>query len=134
MEKPFPVSVDNWNARMSLASDRNRTKLGSAEMDNENDAIAAVLAGYGEALNRSDTEAAMRLYAPDAVFMPQNSPSSIGIEAIRAAYDAIFKAITLQVTFEVAEIRAIAPDWAFARTNSAGRVSIHATGGGRAEA
>ena len=103
-------------------------------MSNEEEAIAAVLARYQETLNRSDIEAAMKLYAFDAVFMPQNSPSSIGIEAIRAAYDAIFRTITLQVTFEVAEIRGIAADWAFARTNSAGKVSVHATGETAAEA
>jgi ketosteroid isomerase-like protein len=46
----------------------------------------------------------------------------------------VYDAITLDVNFEVAEIRQIAPDWAFARTNSAGKVEIKATGEGGPEA
>jgi uncharacterized protein (TIGR02246 family) len=97
-------------------------------MNVDEKAIAAVLAKYQEALNQSSTEAVMKLYASDGVFMPQNSPSSVGTQAIRKAYDAVFDAITLTVKFDIAEIRQLAPEWAFARTNSAGRVKIHATG------
>ncbi len=70
----------------------------------------------------------MKHYAPDGVFMPQNFPSSVGTGAVRKAYDAVFDAITLTVDFKVAEIRQVAPDWAFARTNSAGTVKVQATG------
>ena len=76
----------------------------------------------------------MKLYASDGVFMPQNSPSSIGSGAVRKAYEAVFGAITLSVKFEIAEIRQIAPDWVFARTNSAGTTKIYATGAGGPEA
>jgi uncharacterized protein (TIGR02246 family) len=96
---------------------------------NENEkAIAAVLTNYQDALNQSSTDAVMKLYASDGVFMPQNSPSSVGADAVRKAYDAVFGAITLQVKFAIAEILQIAPDWALARTNSAGKVKVHATG------
>ncbi len=97
-------------------------------MTTEEKAIAVVLAKYQDALNQSSTDAVMKLYASDGVFMPQNSPSSVGAQAVRKAYDAVFDAITLDVKFDIAEIRQLAPDWAFARTNSAGRVKIHATG------
>jgi uncharacterized protein (TIGR02246 family) len=97
-------------------------------------AVADILAKYQDALNQSDTDAVMRLYANDGVFMPQNSPSSVGVDAIRKAYDAVFKTITLTVTFNVAEVVEMAPNWVFARTNSAGVVKIHATGGGGPEA
>jgi uncharacterized protein (TIGR02246 family) len=97
-------------------------------MTADESAIAAVLKRYEEALNDSNAEAALKLYAPDGVFMPQNSPSSVGAQAVRKAYDAVFKAIKLTVKFDIAEIHQVAPDWAFARTNSAGRVLIHATG------
>jgi ketosteroid isomerase-like protein len=60
--------------------------------------------------------------------MPQHSPSSVGTAALRQAYDAVFAAIKLTVQFEIAEIRQIAPDWVFARTNSAGRAKTNATG------
>ena len=103
-------------------------------MTPDEQAVATGLSAYQAALNQSDTEAAMRLYAADAVFMPQHSPSSVGIAAIRAAYEAIFATITLAVTFEVAELRQLSPDWVLARTNSAGTVTVHATGVQTAEA
>jgi uncharacterized protein (TIGR02246 family) len=97
-------------------------------------AVAAVLAQYQDALNQSDTSAVMRLYAPDGVFMPQNSPSSIGADEVRRAYDGVFKTIKLTVKFDVAEVVEMAPNWVFARTNSAGTVKGHATGAGGPEA
>ena len=96
-------------------------------------AVAAVLAKYQDALNQSNTDAVMKLYASDGVFMPQNSPSSVGSQAVRKAYDAVFDAIQLTVKFEIAEVCQLAPDWAFARTNSAGKVKVHATGESAAE-
>ena len=103
-------------------------------MNADEQAVAAVLAKYQDALNQSDTNAVMKLYASDGVFMPQHSPSSVGAVAVRKAYDAVFNAITLTVKFNVAEIHQIAPGWAIARTNSAGTVKIKATGGGGPEA
>ena len=97
-------------------------------MNAEEQAAAGVLKKYGDAFNRSDTDAATELYASDAVFMPQHSPSSVGAAAVRKAYDALFNAITLQVKFEIAEVKQLASDWVLARTNSAGKVKIHATG------
>jgi uncharacterized protein (TIGR02246 family) len=96
-------------------------------------AVAEVLAKYQDALNQSDTDAVMKLYAPDGVFMAQHSPSSVGAEEVRGAY-AVFKAIKLTVKFNIAEIVEMAPNWAFARTNSAGTVKVHATGAGGPEA
>src|SRR5258707_92338 len=97
-------------------------------------AVTAVLAQFQDALNQSDTCAVMRLYAPDGVFMPQNRPSSIGAAEVRRAYDGVFKTIKLTVKFDVAEIVEMAPNWVFARTNSAGTVKVHATGAGGPEA
>ena len=97
-------------------------------------AVAATLAKYQDALNQSDTDAVMELYASDGVFMPQTSPSSIGVDAVRKAYDAVFQAIKLAVKFDIAEVVEMAPDWVFARTNSAGTVKVYATGSGGAEA
>ena len=98
------------------------------------EAVAAVLAKYQDALNASDTDAVMPLYTDDGVFMPPYSQSAVGATAVRRAYDAVFKAIKLTVTFKVAEIVPMGPDWAFARTNSAGTVKVHATGATSAEA
>jgi len=103
-------------------------------MNADEQAVAAVLAKYQDTLNQSDTNAVMNPYASDGVFMPQHFPSSVGAVAVRKAYDAVFNAITLTVKFNVAEIHQIAPEWAIARTNSAGTVKVRATGGGGPEA
>ena len=103
-------------------------------MNANEQAVAAVLAEYQDALNQSDTDAVMKLYASDGVFMPQHFPSSVGADAVRKAYLAVFEAITLRVEFEVAEVLQIAPDWAIARTNSAGTAKVNATGDGGPEA
>jgi uncharacterized protein (TIGR02246 family) len=79
-------------------------------MNADETAVAAILREYETALNASDAEAALRLYAPDGVFMPQHSPSSVGTAAVRRAYEGVFAAITLTVEFQIAEIRQIAPD------------------------
>ena len=103
-------------------------------MNAEERAIATVLSKYEDALNGSDTAAVMKLYAPDGVFMPQHFPSSVGSDAVRKAYDGVFGAITLTVKFAIAEIKQVAPDWAFARTNSVGTVKVSATGQSSPEA
>jgi uncharacterized protein (TIGR02246 family) len=97
-------------------------------------AVAEVLAKYQDALNNSDTNAVMRLYADDGVFMPPYSQSAVGAAAVRQAYDAVFKEIKLSVKFKVAEVVEMAPNWVFARTNSAGTTTINATGAKSAEA
>ena len=103
-------------------------------MNTEEKAIATALSRYEEALNQSDTAAVMKLYAPDGVFMPQHFPSSVGADAVRKAYDEVFRTITLTVKFAIAEIKQVGPDWAFARTNSAGTLKVNATGQSSPEA
>ena len=97
-------------------------------MENEERQIAAVLAGYAEAANRSDVDAVLALFAADAVFMPQGFPSSVGAAAVRAAYAAVFEAVSLDIAFTVAEIRQLSPDWAMLRSTSSGTTTIRATG------
>ena len=92
-------------------------------------AITETLRSYQAALNASDTDAVMALYAEDGVFMPQHFPSAVGVEQVRGAYDAVFAAIKLNVAFEIVEIVPLTDDWAFARTNSAGTVTVLASGG-----
>jgi ketosteroid isomerase-like protein len=75
----------------------------------------------------------MPLYAEDGVFMPPYSQSAVGAEAVRKAYAAVFNAITLNVRFTIAEIVELGAGWAFARTNSAGTTTDHATGNKSAE-
>jgi uncharacterized protein (TIGR02246 family) len=91
-------------------------------------AVAETLSAYNQALNSSDTNAVMPLYAQDGVFMPPYSPSAVGLAEVRKAYDAVFAVIQRTVKFQIAEIVEMSPDWVFARTNSAGTTLNHATG------
>jgi uncharacterized protein (TIGR02246 family) len=95
--------------------------------------VTALLAKYNEALNASSTDAVMPLYTEDGVFMPPYSQSAVGLASVRKAYDAVFNAITLNVKFTIAEIVELGSGWAFARTNSAGTTTDHATGAKSAE-
>src|SRR6516225_7273051 len=100
--------------------------LGSAPADEA--AIGSVMSSYEAALNASNTDAVMPLYAEDGVFMAPNNQSAVGKAAVRTAYDAVFKAITLKVKFTIAELVVMSPEWAFVRTNSAGTNKINSTG------
>lgn len=90
--------------------------------------IETVLFTYEKALNASDAETIMTLYADDGVFMPQHSAPNVGKEAVRAVYDGVFQAIELDIEFTVDEVLQVAPGWAFARTRSEGFVTVNATG------
>jgi uncharacterized protein (TIGR02246 family) len=103
------------------------------DMSAATEGVTALLAKYNEALNASSTDAVMPLYTEDGVFMPPYSQSAVGAAAVRKAYGAVFKAITLNVKFAIAEIVELGPGWAFARTNSAGTTTDHATGAKSAE-
>jgi uncharacterized protein (TIGR02246 family) len=103
-------------------------------MNADEQQVKTVLEQYEAALNASDTDAVMKLYEPEGVFMCPYSESAVGRSAIRAAYDSVFRAITLRVRFQVAEIIQMAPDWVLARTNSAGTTTVQAAGAVSAEA
>jgi uncharacterized protein (TIGR02246 family) len=102
-------------------------------MTTNEQAVTDVLAAYNAALNASDTNAVMRLYSDDGVFMPPYDQSAVGREAVRRAYDDVFAAIQLTVKFDIAEIVEMSSDWVFARTNSVGTTLTHATGKTSAE-
>ena len=108
--------------------------IASAQHEQDVTQIQRVLSAYEKALNASDADAVLKLYASDGVFMPQHSPPNVGSEAIRAAYDHVFSSITLSIEFEVDEVTQMSPSWAFARTRSEGTVKVNATGDGGPEA
>ena len=90
--------------------------------------IETVLKGYERVLNASDVAGVVKLYTEDGVFMSPNNPSAVGIHQIEAAYTGAFQAIDLNVEFDIVEVEVISDDFAFARTNSTGTVTINATG------
>ena len=91
-------------------------------------AIKAVLRSYEQALNAGDVQGVVKLYTDDAVVLPPNAPSAVGIDAVRATYTGIFQAIHINLTFGIAEVNVVSPEWAFLRSNSNGTVTILATG------
>jgi ketosteroid isomerase-like protein len=95
-------------------------------------AITNVLSAYEAALNASDIEAIRRLYGEDVVLMRPFRPSVVGKAAVRQPSAA--GARKLNIKFTIAEIVEMAPDWAFARTNSAGTITLNATGATSPEA
>ncbi|GAB2584004.1 hypothetical protein Aab01nite_54690 [Paractinoplanes abujensis] len=88
--------------------------------------IEEVLQTYETALNASDAETVLTVFAPDGVFMAPNNPSAVGAEAIGAAYKGIFQTITFDTELTVQEVVQVAPNWAFVRTNSNGHVTVNA--------
>jgi uncharacterized protein (TIGR02246 family) len=97
-------------------------------METDEEAIAAVLTCYRDALGRSDADAVTKLFTTDGVLMAQESPSAVCAEAVRHAYGAMFGGIALDIRFEIAEVRLLAAEWAFVRTTSTGTIEIKATG------
>ena len=102
--------------------------LGAVASDNADaQAIRQQLQRYERALNASDAEAVMKLYAADAVFMPQHSSPAVGRDAVGAAYDKVFKAIKLDIKFAIDEVEPVSSTWAYARTRSNGTVKVLGT-------
>ncbi|PRC94582.1 YybH family protein [Solimicrobium silvestre] len=87
-------------------------------------AIRLQLQRYEQALNDSDAESVMQLYAEDAVAMPQNSNPLVGRDSLRAAVTAGFKAVKLNVKFVIDEIQPLSSAWAYARTRSTGTINV----------
>ena len=95
--------------------------------DTDRGEIQTVLDRYEQALNASNVDAVLALYADDGVFMPSSAPTAVGIESVRAAYEYVFTTIKLNISFTVEEIVADG-SIAFARTGSKGSVTILADG------
>ncbi|MEK8026848.1 YybH family protein [Pseudaquabacterium rugosum] len=88
-------------------------------------AIRQTLTRYESALRAGDTPAIVKLYTADGVQMAPDAPAAVGHRAVQAAYDGTFKAITLDLRFDVDELRLLAPDAAVLRTHSAGTVQVN---------
>jgi uncharacterized protein (TIGR02246 family) len=105
-----------------------QTTNAAATNPDDEAAIRKVLASYETALNASDTDAVMALYADDAVLLPQETPTVVGGEAVKQFYVGTFKAIKIDLKFQIAEVQIVSNEWAFLRTTSAGTMKILATG------
>jgi uncharacterized protein (TIGR02246 family) len=103
-------------------------------MSTENEkGASATLQAYADALNRKDTEAIVKIYADDGVFMAQGFPTAIGTDAIRKLYTTIFGLITLKVVFTIEEAVQAGEQYVWARTSSKGTNTVLADGSQSAE-
>ncbi len=96
--------------------------------DRQRAQIADVIHRYEVALNANDLAGVVQLFTDDAVLLPPNAPTAVGINAVRDAYTGIFQAIDLDLTFSIAEVQVVSPEWAFVRSTSNGTVTIRANG------
>ena len=62
----------------------NAPPKGDTETSQDQARIAALLDRYETALNASDVDAVVELYAPDGVFMPSSAPTAEGADQVRA--------------------------------------------------
>ena len=111
----------------SLGNAQSLTKNSTKMESKERKAIESLLKSYEKALNVSDTQAVLALYAEDGVFMPSEAPTSVGKTAVGEAYDYVFSQIKLSIDFSFDEIE-IHEDLAFARTISRGTTDVLAAG------
>ncbi len=101
---------------------------GAHAVNSDQENIRTVLKACEQVLNASDVAGVLKLYTKDGVFMAQHNASAVGIQQVEAAYSGAFQAIDLNVEFDIVEVEVIADDWAIARTNSTGTITINATG------
>ena len=70
----------------------------------------------------------IKLYSSDALLMAQGFPIVSSAKDILTWYENCFKAITLDVVFEIKEIVVTSAEYAFATTTSAGTQKDNASG------
>jgi uncharacterized protein (TIGR02246 family) len=127
------LAAAGWTASAS-AGDESPAASAATTPAADKAAITSVLSAYEAALNASDTDAVRRLCADDVVLMRPFRPSVVGKAAVRQPSVAGPRVSKLNIKFTIAEIVEMAPDWAFARTNSAGTITVTATGATSPEA
>src|SRR5262249_19333704 len=87
-------------------------------------AVREVIAGYEKGLNASDAAGVTKLFAAEAVVMAPNNPPAVGREIIGKVYEGLFKAVKLDIKFEVDEVKVLSDRWAMARTRSKFTVKV----------
>lgn len=92
-------------------------------MSSHSDQIRALLTKYERALNTSDAALAASCYTADGVFMPTTLPTAAG-DQMKTAYDRVFAAIRLRVTFTVDELVVTSDHSAYALTRSDGEQTV----------
>ena len=103
---------------------------------NTDKSIRALFNVYQNALNTSNLDLAMSMYAPEddsrenqPVFLAPHSPPSIGLKAIRSAYEQLFAKVDHMIALQIQDVTLTSDaSWAFVRTQCTGRCLVRATG------
>jgi uncharacterized protein (TIGR02246 family) len=66
----------------------------------------------------------VKLFTEDAVVLSPNNPPAVGRETVQAVYEGLFKAVKLDIKFEIDEAKPLSNEWAFARTRSTFTVKV----------
>jgi uncharacterized protein (TIGR02246 family) len=118
------------SAQTQVCKDVQISDAAKASNTVETTTIEAPICGYFEALNHSDIEAVLKLYTDDPVMLPFLLPTVVGPEAVRDNYKNTFRQIRFQMHTTIQEVVQMSPEWAFARTDSAGLFTPIKTGKG----
>ncbi|NOY73982.1 MAG: SgcJ/EcaC family oxidoreductase [Gammaproteobacteria bacterium] len=100
--------------------------VASTQRDISNE-IKTVIYAYGKAMNESDVEAVVKLYAEDGIFIPSGLPTAVGRKEIREAYKHEFDTIDLDVNIAIDEVQHEG-NMAYARSRSLGQLTVLANG------
>jgi uncharacterized protein (TIGR02246 family) len=95
-----------------------------AQEDAEAKAIRQVIQRYEQALGASDVGAVVKLFTDDAVVMAPNNPPAVGRATVRAVYEGLFKAVKLDIKFEINEAKPLSDRWAYVRSRSKFSVKV----------
>jgi len=130
----FIVSLRSFTAvPFKICASATTTTLSMSTATDEK-TIRQLLSSYESSLNTSNADLAASCYTNDGLFMPTTLPTATGTEALKDSYMAIFGNIQLAVKFTVDELVITSDTSAYALTQSAGQVTVKATGDQAAEA
>lgn len=87
------------------------------------ESVESTVRAYFEALNRSDVDGVVALFAEEGSLLPDESPTATGREQLRRAYERTFQAISLQRELHIDQIRE-GSDVAVARTHTTGTLTF----------
>jgi uncharacterized protein (TIGR02246 family) len=98
----------------------------TAQADEKADekAVREAITAYEKGLNTSDAAGVVKLFTADAVVMAPNNSPAVGKEVIGKVYEGLFKAVKLDIKFEVDEVKVLSDKWAMARTRSKFTVKV----------
>lgn len=101
---------------------------GNADLQKESDAVKKQISvSYRDALASSTEGDVAAQFTSDGVVMGPGSPTAEGTAQLTSAYQGIFSAVGLDLNFKIDEI-IVGSQYAFARSTSAGTVTVKANG------